>query len=76
MLKHNDFDCGLIGLRLFPNGRVSGVSDLNNAVRSAARPELGGMPAIIGGFNLDLKSSCLCCFYKHQLAFTVTRPSR
>lgn len=76
MLKHNDFYCGLVGLRLLPNGGVGGVSDLNNPVSGPARPELRGVAPVVGGLDLDLKRPCLCCFYEHQLAFTVTRPSR
>lgn len=76
MLKHNDFNCGLVGLRLFPNGGVGGVSHLNNPVCRPTRPELGGMSPVVGRLDIDLKGSDLCCFYEHQLAFTVTRPSR
>ena len=76
MFKHNDFDCSLVGLRLFADGWVRRVSNLNNPVSRAASPELGGMPTIGRRLNIDLKSSDLCCFYEHQLAFTVTRPSR
>jgi hypothetical protein len=76
MLKHNDFDCGLIGLRLLANGGVSSVGNLNNSVCRAARPELGGVAPVVRRLDIDLKSSDLCCFYEHQLAFTVTRPSR
>ena len=76
MLKHNDFDCSFVSLRLLADGGVGAVSDLNNSVSGAARPELGRVAPVAGGLDLDLKSPCLCCFYKHQLAFTVTSPSR
>ena len=76
MLKYNDFNCGLVGLRLFADGGMSSVSNLNNPVCRSARPELGGVAPIFRSLDINLKSSNLCCFYKHQLAFTVMRPSR
>lgn len=76
MLKHNEFNCGLVGSRLFSDGGVGAVSDLNNSVSRPSCPELRGVAPVVGSLNLNLKSSCLRCFYKHQLAFTEMRPSR
>ena len=76
MLKHYDFDCSFVGLRLLPNSGVSSISNLNDPVSGPLCPELWGMATVIRSLDPDLKSSCLCGFYKHQLAFTVTSPSR
>jgi hypothetical protein len=76
MLKHNDFDCSLVSLRLLPNSGVGGVRDLNNPVSGSLCPKLGGMTTVVRGLDINLKSSDLCCFYEHQLAFTVMSPSR
>jgi hypothetical protein len=59
MVKHNEFNCRFESICLIANSWMSGVRSLHNPVSGAARPKLRGVTTVVGGLDIDLKSSCL-----------------
>ena len=65
MLKHYDFDCGLVGQSLLPDSWMRTISNLNNPVSRPLCPKLGGMTAVVRCLDIDPKNLCLRSFYVH-----------